>query len=236
MDNTWASAQLSLLQAALTAGVKRFAPPEFGCGPLAFPSIAMVKSQIEVWEACEKAKSDYPGFECAGFEVGLFMNYLGKGSRNEEEALAGNHDNAQFVYYMRDMKAFIPLKPDGTIPRITMTEIGDIGRFVAAACSLPKWERSFGMVGSTMRMDEVVKLIEDVRQRKMDVTFRTPDQIRQEQALATDPNKLFWLELEEIYTRDRVDEAVIRPVLNGLCPDVKPMSIKDYLWKYWADS
>jgi len=196
----------------------------------------MLKSQAEVWEACEEAKKTHPGFECAGFEVGLFMNYLGKGCKSEKEALAGKHDDAEFVYYMRDMKALIPLKADGTIPRITMTEIGDIGRFVAAACSLPRWQRSFGMAGSTMRMDEVVKLIEEVRQQKMDVTFRTPNEVSKERSQATDSNRLFWLELEEIYTRDREDEAVIRPVLNELCPDVVPISIKDYLLKYWAES
>ena len=164
------------------------------------------------------------------------MNYLGKGCINEKEALAGKHDDAEFVYYMHDLRALIPLKSDGTIPRITMTEIGDIGRFVAAACSLPKWERSFGMVGETLRMDEVVRLIEEIREKKMAVEFRTQEQVRKDKGRETDPNRLFWIELEEMYTRDREDEAVIRPVLNELCPDVKPMSVEDYLRKYWTES
>ena len=117
-----------------------------------------------------------------------------------------------------------------------MTEIGDIGRFVAAACSLPKWERSFGMVGETLRMDEVVRLIEEVREKKMDVEFRTQEQVRKEKEQETNPDRLFWLEMEEMYSRDREDEAVIRPVLNELCPEVKPISVQDYLRKYWAES
>lgn len=196
----------------------------------------MLKSQVEVWDACKEAQKAHPGIECAGFEVGLFMNYLGKGCSNEKEALAGKHDDAEFIYSMHDMRALIPLKSNGTIPRITMTEIGDIGRFVAAACSLPKWERSFGMVGETLRMDEVVRLIEEVRGKKMDIEFRTQEQVQKEKERETNPHRLFWLELEEVYSRDREDEAVIRPVLNELCPDVKPMSVQDYLRKYWAES
>lgn len=196
----------------------------------------MLKSQVDFWAACEEAQKSRHGFECAGFEVGLFMNYLGKGCSNEREALAGKHDDAEFVYYVRDMKAAIPVKSDGTIPRITMTEIGDIGCFVAAACSLPKWERSFGMVGETLRMDQVVRLIEEVRERKMDVEFRTQEQIRKEKERETNPDRVFWLELEEMYSRDREDEAVIRPTLNRLCPNIKPMGIDDYLRKYWAES
>src|SRR5450432_1279222 len=112
-DSTCLSIQLSLLKAALTAGVKRFAPPEFGCGPLAFLSITMLKSQVEVWDACKEAQKAHPGIECAGFEVGLFMNYLGKGCSNEKEALAGKHDDAEFIFYMHDMRALIPLKTNG---------------------------------------------------------------------------------------------------------------------------
>jgi hypothetical protein len=196
----------------------------------------MLKSQVDFWDACLEAQKAHPGFECAGFEVGLFMNYLGKGCKNEKEALAGKHDDCEFVYYMRDMKAVIPLKSDGTIPRITMTEIGDIGRYVAAACSLPKWERSFGMVGETLRMEEVVRLIEEVRGRQMDVTFRTPEQVLEDKEREENPDRLFWLELEEMYSRDREDEAVIRPTLNKLCLDIRPVSVRDYLRKYWTES
>ena len=117
-----------------------------------------------------------------------------------------------------------------------MTEIGDIGRFVAAACSLPKWERNFGMVGETLRMDDVVRLIEGVREKKMDVEFRTPEQVRNGKERETNPARMFWWELEEMYSRDQEDEAVIRPVLNEVCPHVKPMSVQDYLRKYWAES
>jgi hypothetical protein len=196
----------------------------------------MLSPQTAVWDACKEAMKSHPGFEWAGFHNGLFMNYLGNGCRNEEEALAGKSDDGETIYYMAGMVAKIPLRADGKVPRISMTEIGDIGRFVAAACSLPKWEENFSMVGQTLRMDEIVALIEKVRGKKMEVEYRTPEQIRIEKEGEKDLMKVFWLELEEMETHDALDESVMRPILNELCPDVKPMAIEEYLRKFWSDS
>ncbi|KAF2182049.1 hypothetical protein K469DRAFT_713128, partial [Zopfia rhizophila CBS 207.26] len=157
-DGTWASTQINLLNACLKAGVSRFAPAEFGPGPLAAPKISMLSDQVAVIEACRTAKSSHPGFEYAGFHLGLFMNYLGYGAEKEEEALAGKRDDGEFVWHVKDMRAEIPLTKEGKVPSITLTEIGDAGRFVAAACMLEKgkWEEDCSMVGETVRMDEVV--------------------------------------------------------------------------------
>jgi hypothetical protein len=235
-DGTWTSCQISLLEAGLKVGIKRFVPSDFGCGTLAFKDISLLASQAEVWDACDNAQRDYPNFEWSSIQVGLFMNYLGYGCKNEKEALAGKHNDGEHFYFIKAMKAQIPLKPDGSIPRITMTEIGDIGRFVAAACSLPKWDRQLGIVGQTLRMDEVVELIENVRGHPMKVLYRPLSQIQEEKNSEKAADRFFWLELEEMYARDRTDEGVIRPNLNNLCPDIKPMTIKDYLIKYWSGS
>ena len=56
------------------------------------------------------------------------------------------------------------MKADGTTPQITLTVIRDIGRFVAAACTLPdgKWESSMVMVRETISIDEVTQQIEEL--------------------------------------------------------------------------
>jgi hypothetical protein len=139
---------------------------------------------------------------------------------------------------MNDMKAIIPLREDGGIPMISMMEIGDVGRFVAAACDLPPglWQEDFSMVGETLKMDEVVRIIEEVRGKKMNVTYRTIDEIREERKKnIEDEMRVFWLELEETSARDRVGEGVIQPVLNGLCPGVRPMNVKEYISKFWSE-
>lgn len=69
------------------------------------------------------------------------------------------------------MKANIPLSPEGNIPRLSLPEIGDVSRFTATVCLLPKgeWKKEFNFVGETIRIDEVVKVVENVPEKKMDV-------------------------------------------------------------------
>lgn len=239
-DGTWCDIQLRLLRASLEAGVTRFAPAEFGCGPLATPQIGMLSPQMPVWEACRTAVRDANAsgkkFEWAGFHVGLFMNYLGNGCKNETEALAGKSDDGEFIFYMKDMRAKIPLTKNGGIPRMTLTEIGDVGRFVSAACDLPHgdWKQNFGMVGSTVSMDEVVRIIEAVRARKMKVEYRSIEEVRKEREACKDEMKVFWLELEEMCAMDEEGKGIIQPVLNERCPNVKAMSMEEYLRKFWS--
>ncbi|ORY07010.1 hypothetical protein BCR34DRAFT_604013 [Clohesyomyces aquaticus] len=215
-DNTWASTQINLLNASLSAGVSRFAPAEFGCGPLANPKIGMLTPTIAVMDACRAAKASYPDFEFAGFHVGLFMNYLAWGGPNESEALNGLNDRSEFVWNVASMKASIPRTVDGRVPRITMTEIGDVGRMVAAACLLPKgaWREEFGMVGETLGMDEVVRVIEEVSGRNMEVSYRAFEQMVRDMEEEKDDYRKFWKELEGMYARDVVGEGVLMPVLN----------------------
>jgi hypothetical protein len=235
-DGTWLQSQLNLLSSGLKAGIKRFAPAEFGCGPSASLRVDLLVSQTPIWDACRKAKDENPGFEWAIFSLGLFMNYLGNGCVNEKKALAGKGDDGETIFFMKDMKAIIPTGEGGKIPRLTMTEMGDAGNFVAAACDLPQgqWREDFEMVGETLRMDEVVELIEKVRGKKMDVTYRTMEQTREELGKTDDLLKVFWLELDLVYATDREGECVMRPVLNQLCPQVKPMRVEEYLKKFWS--
>lgn len=240
-DGTWCDVQIRLLRASVTAGVTRFAPAEFGCGPLATPHIGMLSSQIPVWEACRAAARDAEAagkiFEWAGFHVGLFMNYLGNGCRSEDEALAGKSDDGEFIFFLKDMKAKIPLTKDGKIPRMTFTEIGDVGGFVSAACALPQgeWKENFGMVGSTLGMDEIVKLVEEVRGKKMNTEYRTFEQVRKEKEECKDEMMLFWIDLEAMCATNEEDKGIIRPVLNELCPHVKPISVEAYVRKFWSE-
>jgi hypothetical protein len=234
----WTRAQIALLRAALDAGCQRFAPSDWGCGHVAYASISLLAAQTRVWDACAAATAaaERRGFEWASMQCGLFMNYLGVGAEREAEALAGKRDDGEHFFFVGAMRAEIPLGEGGVVPRMSMTEIGDVGRFVAAACSLPRWEERMGMVGETVRMDEIVRMVESLRGRRMEVVYRPMERIREEKAREPDWGRVFWLELEEMYARDAEDEGVIRPTLNRLCPDVRPMKLNEYLTRYWSRS
>jgi hypothetical protein len=232
----WTRAQTALLHAAFAAGCARFAPSDWGCGHRAYASISLLAAQSRVWGACAAVARESEGrFSWAGFQCGLFMNYLGVGALREGEALAGKRDVGEHFFFVGDMRAEIPLGEGGRVPRVSMTEIGDVGRFVAAACGLERWEERMGMVGETVWMDDVVKMMEQVRGAKVEVVYRPLEKVREEKDTERDWGKIFWLELEEIYARDQEDEGVISPTLNRLCPEIRPMKIKEFLIKFWSE-
>jgi nucleoside-diphosphate-sugar epimerase len=197
----------------------------------------MLAPQMAVMEACRAAKQKSPEFEYTGFHVGLFMNYLGAGAPDEEAALHGFNDNWKDVWWHpREMKAEIPLTKDGTVPSITMTEIRDVGRFVAAACLLPDgtWQENFSMVGETIPMDEIVSIIERVRGKKMDVEYRPYEKVVESRTEEEDFYRKFWYQLEEMNARNRVGEGIVEPILNELCPSIKSTPVAEYVRKYWG--
>ncbi|KAF2096112.1 NAD(P)-binding protein [Rhizodiscina lignyota] len=251
LDDTWAFSQINLLNAAIAVGAKRFAPSEFAIGPKAAEKMPEMAPRIGVWQACEAAVEDQRKnghvFEWCRFVCGMFMNYLGYGCEREEEAMSGKGDDGEFLFFQRDgtLRVEIPIMSmkelesgERKVPRIVLTEIGDMGRFVAAACALPdgKWEVDMGMAGSVMRIDEVVRVIEEVRKRKMEVKYveMTELEVRQKELQTKeDFIGLFWNDLAMMYARDEEGEGYFRARVNELCPEVKALTVKKYMEKFW---
>lgn len=84
-------------------------------------------------------------------------------------------------------------------------------------------------------MDEVVTIIEEVRGGKMNVEYRTFEQVRKEKEECKDEMMLFWIDLEAMCATNEEDKGIIRPVLNELCPHVKPISVEAYVRKFWSE-
>src|SRR6202012_4360585 len=116
---TWASSQINLLHAGLATGMSRFAPSDWGLGPLTPPQVEILHPQVEVWKACREAAEANAGkFEWTGFHLGAFMNYLGEGCPTEG-ALNGLADQTKFIFDIENMRARIPLNREGKAPSIT---------------------------------------------------------------------------------------------------------------------
>ncbi|KAL1955732.1 hypothetical protein VTO42DRAFT_8130 [Malbranchea cinnamomea] len=228
---------VNLLHAAREAGVKRFAPSEWALGSRAHDKADNDAAKIEVWREVERSG----GLEATRFVCGGFMNYLGIGCpgprEKREEALAGFRE-VPYLFNVAEGWAEIPLKEDGSYPRLTMTEIGDIGRFVAAALDLERWETEMPMAGDVLGFGEVVKLAEKVTGRRFRVKEVTKEQFQKEiEGLAPED----WIRHMEctyskIFCDDQIGETVLDPLLNRLCPQVKPITVAQYLEKYWGQS
>jgi hypothetical protein len=195
-----------------------------------------------MWHQCQASS-----LECARFSGGMFMNYLGIGkdfngdAKRELDVMQGFVD-APVIWDITNGVAEVPVKANGTTPKLTITDICDLGRFVAAACTLPdgRWESSMEMVGETINIDEVTKLIEDVTGKEMK---RQPVDKAELQRRA-DSIEGIGSSREEIVTKmisqinmaaieDLVGMCVLSPTVNRLCPHVKPTSVREFLTKCW---
>lgn len=245
-DGSWFSTQIAVLNAAKEAACKRFAPSEFGTGVLATPSIETLSGSVRVWKACEEACRD-GDMEWTRYECGLFMNYLGfgvpsdsrRGKELREEALGGREKDGESFYYSSECRAELPVKADGTFPRITLTAIEDVGKFVAKSLDLPlgSWETTSYMVGETLPMDEVVRIAEKVMGKKWEVTTVSPEEFQKSiEGLMKeeDAGKKMWAQLGLCYTRDMEGEGWLEPRLNGLFSDVRPLTVEGYFRRYYG--
>lgn len=203
----------------------------------------LAAAKVPVWEACEKS-----GIEWSRFNVASFMNYLGIGcGQNEDEACAGvdregdmPDGSGSFLVSMVSNSVELLVKDDGAVPRVTMTEIGDVGRFVARALELEDWERDMDIVGDTVRLDEVVEIAERVTGKRFDVNRLGRREMEKQLETLVDESdmlKRMWVQLKIMMLGDEVGCfgcGVLNPVANKLCPGVRAVSIEGYLTKYWG--
>lgn len=264
-DGSQAQTQINLLDAAVKAGCKRFAPSQYGFGRFGWkdvPSLAWMNQGVS--EACGTRKGE---IEISYFNQGAFMEYLGIGMYpvselavdegealklmgqgggymfGEDSACAGlqrlgplGDGSGAYLLGLRNGIAELPVKADGQWPRITLTSLRDVGRFVAAALDLPKWEEDMDMVGDTLTMGELLRHAEEVTGKSFEVQKLDPATIERKMASLQqdDYMGILWSEFNFAYTRDGDDEVVLRPVLNQLCPEVRPIGVRAYLAKYWV--
>lgn len=266
IDGTQAQIQINLLNAAVQAGCKRFAPSQWGFGSKGWENVSTLKWTSEgVWDECLKKKDQ---IECGRFNTGSFMNYIGLGmfptpskmtqqmelqqmasnggyASGEDEVCQGllrqgdlNDKSGAFLIGLKNAIAELPQKDDGTWPRITMTSLRDIGRFFVASLALPVWEEDMSMVGETLTMGELLAHAEAVTGKKFNVDVVSRADLEKSMRLLAPDDFMgkLWAEFKLAYIRDLEDEVVLKPVLNGLCPEIEPMGVRRYMEMFWDSS
>lgn len=155
-------------------------------------------------------------------------------------AAEGNFQDGSsgFLVSLASSIAELPVREDGGWPRFSATTLKDVGLFVAASLELPKWQHDMSMSGDTITMGELLQLAEEVSGESIQVKKFTPEDL-QKQLSELEPGNymgMMWIELKLMYCKDEEDEAVMRPVLNNLCPKVKTTSVREYLMKAWLSN
>lgn len=262
VDGTQAQIQINLLHAAIKAGCRRFAPSGWGFGPEAYESGLLKYMNEGVWDECLKNqhKIECGRFNNGMFMNylghGIFppeahpdeesrLHELKKGggyADGADSAIQGLHPDGDledksgaFLISLASAIAELPVTDDGQWPRFSATSIRDVGRFVAASLELPKWESDMSMAGDTLTMGELLDIAEAVTGKKFDVQKVTSDDLKK-QAAELQPEQFMeqmWVELKLMYCQDLEGLTALEPVVNRLCPDVHPVSIREYVQNHW---
>ena len=249
-DDTLVKPQLALLEAAVKAGVKRFAPSEFGVRVTPDFPVTAFRPKWRVADAVQKS-----GLEYTLFENGLFANYLAVGTPG-----IGHLSSYPFMFDIEHYKA--TLAADTSMYHV-YTRAEDIGRFVAASLDLEKWPAVSHMQGDRKTVAEVLRLAEQVRGvfrsydssspeltqssgRKFDVTYLTEEQLlaivnkAKKQSPATGET-FGGHDLQTLYAEWWLASLGSNPVgfeeknLNELCPLVQPIGVEEFLKKWWGN-
>ena len=129
-----------------------------------------------------------------------------------------------------------------SFPRVVLTDFGDVGKFVAAACELEDgaWEEEMGMIGDLVTVDEVVKLVEEVTasKKKIDVQMDGKEELERRvksvEGIGATREEIVMKMVSQIEICMIEGKNVFESVVNRLCPHVKPGSVKEYLAKWWT--
>lgn len=158
------NAQLALIDAALQAHVRRFAPAEFeglpSLRPVPDPLDRGRRAALERLQQHQARGMQYCVFVCGIFYErfapgGMIASKLGRGS-----GISGEGD---YVMNVRRMKAQIPHGPNGRPAPVCITSVQDVGRFVAAAVGISPWPTELRMCGERTDFSTLVRTAELMR-------------------------------------------------------------------------
>jgi len=212
---------LNLIQAAKTAGVRRFAPSDFAFTSAANARIEFYAPKRQIWQVLKDS-----GLECTSFQNGIFMDYLVFGAPKPHEGpLLMN----PYVVHVAAQKATIPGTGE---EKVTLTAIRDVGRFVAAAVRLTeRWPEVLGMEGETTTYNQVVRDAEAVTGKKIAVQYLDKADIAK--ALEEARGDQFRLLHDQGLALLADNLGSVSPTLNALFPDIRVSSVKEFIAEYW---
>lgn len=234
--------QRQLVKAAKSAGsVRRFAPAEFSLTPEGHAGVDLLTNKEESWETCRSELQDTPSIEMARFVCGTWMNYFGYGSGNE--AVQEGLDDKLWLPWFdgKNRKMAIPAGREDTVA--SACTIGDVGRFVARACTLPagRWSELggpdgvVGMVGENFTYGGLAKIVKDLgrdSQQQWEVGVAEDlGEVAERKGIEGDKIGRLGAQLM-LATCSGL--GTVEPKVNEEFPDFKPIKLEEYIRKAWG--
>ncbi|KFY92930.1 hypothetical protein V500_03977 [Pseudogymnoascus sp. VKM F-4518 (FW-2643)] len=150
------NSQKNLIDAAIVAGVKRFAPSEWGSAEI--KDIPFWAGKGETREHLRKVNENRKVLEYCLFQPGLFLNYLASPHRTANHVVPLNT-----VFDFENRRAVVV---DGHDFVMTFTTVQDLAGVVAEAVEYEgEWPIVGGISGNRVTVSQILKIGERVRGR-----------------------------------------------------------------------
>ncbi|KAI1177699.1 NAD(P)-binding protein [Nemania sp. FL0916] len=231
-------AQKNLIDAAISAGVKRFAPSEYGSRGL--ENMAWWQGKQEVREYLRKANEPEPVIEYTLFQPGLFLDYLAFPHKTSKYV-----DPLQTVFDFQNRRALVVDGREDTY--MTFTRVADAAAVVARAVDYEgKWPTNGGICGNRVSISQLLEIGSRVRGRPF-----TVESLAAEDLEAGELKAPWSLEAVHQAVSDDQAQALLKMVCIGtllssskgawessdemsrLFPDYKFTTIEEFLSRVW---
>ncbi|KAL1638581.1 hypothetical protein SLS58_008794 [Diplodia intermedia] len=232
-DEVSSQSQINLIKAAdRSSTTTRFVASEYGV-PYGTEEVALLphlKFRLDALAELRKT-----GLEWTRFQNGFFLDYFALPHiKSYQIPIAPVLDVANKV-------AAIP--GDGNTP-VAFTYTFDVAKFVVAALDLPKWDSEYLIVGDKLTWNEFLKLAEEVRGSKFEVSYDDLDKLKAHQITEL-PNHVAGY---AIFPKERLQvlhaafgvafasgkfDLPIEKALNQQFPEIKPIKARQLLEQAW---
>ncbi|KAK6497308.1 hypothetical protein TWF506_004781 [Arthrobotrys conoides] len=234
------ASQKNLIDAAIAAGIKRFAPSEYGSkGTVNMP---WWYGKEKVREYLEEVNSKEQVLEYTLFQPGLFLDYLAFPHKTSKHV-----EPLQTVFDFQNRRAIVVNGHDDAI--MTFTTVKDLSNIVAKAIDYEgEWPKAGGIMGNRVKVSELLDIGQRVRGRPFNV-----DYVNTEDLEAGNLNTSWGLEAVHRAVANDQASAMLKAVSIGILlsstkgawdisndwseifPDYSFNAIEDFLTAVWSD-
>ncbi|KAF3198312.1 hypothetical protein TWF106_006205 [Orbilia oligospora] len=234
------ASQKNLIDAAIAAGVKRFAPSEYGSkGTVNMP---WWYGKEKVREYLEEVNSKEQVLEYTLFQPGLFLDYLAFPHKTSKHV-----DPLQTIFDFQNRRAIVVNGHEDSI--MTFTTVKDLATIVTKAVEYEgKWPSVGGIMGNKVTFSELLEIGHRVRGRPFSVDYVSVEDLE-----AGDLNTSWGLEAVHHSVANDQASAMLKAVSIGILlsstkgawdisnnwneifPDYTFHAIKDFLTTVWTD-
>ncbi|KAI3342334.1 hypothetical protein F4824DRAFT_512072 [Ustulina deusta] len=233
-------AQKNLIDAAIGAGVKRFAPSEYGSRGI--DNMAWWKGKQKVRDYLKEVNQGQAAIEYTLFQPGLFLDYLAFPHKTSKHV-----DPLQTVFDFENRRALVVDGHEDAI--MTLTTVADAAAVIARAVSYDgKWPTTGGIRGNRVSISQILEIGSRVRGRPFAI-----EKVKAEDLEAGELKTSWSLEAVHQAVPDGQAQALLKAVcigtllssskgawdtsdeMNQLSPDYEFTLIEDFLSKVWGE-